>query len=375
MFLMVQVHATDRGEQIQQTACEVWHIFHWPGTDKNSMLEFMKGVADSASSAVCTPGKKGRAAGGLCGSCCRGREVPASAMHSCGAVQQRGQLRLAQDFQRGDMLGSGSFGCVFAARQSSTGEIVAVKEMFLDRAGSSRQSEKPSDTLLRLTRELRLCEQLEHPHIVKSLGHEFVIGAQNGPERVHLFLEYCSGGSLAAQLRSYGPLSVSLLRKYPLQLVDGLSYLHSRSPPVVHRDLKCANVLLTHSGDVKIADFGCSKWLSQTDESLLENSVAGSIFWMAPELIRGKGKLTTSADVWSLGCCVVEMATGSPPWSDRHFDNILQACHVIAASDELPPYPATIPDKAASFVLACLRRNQQDRPTANELRHHPLFKS
>lgn len=206
------------------------------------------------------------------------------------------QLRLARDFQRGAMLGAGSFGCVFAARHVSTGEIVAVKEMFLDRGSVSNEAR--GARLVRLTRELRLCEQLEHPRIVRYMGHEFVIGAQGGPERVYLFLEYCSGGSLAAQLRTFGALNELLLRKYTAQLVEGLIYLHSRSPPVVHRDLKCANLLLTHGADVKITDFGCSKWLSGSDAVLeAEHSVVGSVFWMAPELLRGKPRLATCSDV------------------------------------------------------------------------------
>jgi len=281
------------------------------------------------------------------------------------------QLRLAQDFQRGDLLGAGSYGCVFAARRKSTGEIVAVKEMSLDRAG--RLGEDRSERLVRLTRELRICEQLEHPYIVKYLGHEFVMGAQQGPQRLHLFLEYCGGGCLSAQLRTYGPLKEDLLRKYTLQLVTGLTYLHSRSPPVVHRDLKCANVLLTQDGDAKIADFGCSKPLQAAGETLIENSVAGSIFWMAPELIRGKVKLATSCDVWSLGCCVLEMSTGSPPWHERGFDNILQACHVIANTEELPPFPNDLTEEAGVFITACLRRNAQDRPTAAELQIHKFL--
>ncbi|CAE7529833.1 byr2 [Symbiodinium pilosum] len=108
----------------------------------------------------------------------------------------RCQLRLARDFQRGDLIGAGSYGCVFAARRKTTGEIMAVKEMLLDRAGITK--EERSDRLVKLTRELRLCEQLEHPFIVSYFGHEFVMGAQGGPEKLHLFLEYCSGGSLAA---------------------------------------------------------------------------------------------------------------------------------------------------------------------------------
>lgn len=282
------------------------------------------------------------------------------------------QLRLARDFQRGAMVGAGSFGCVFAARHVVTGEIVAVKEMFLDRGTVSNEARGAG--LVRLTRELRLCETLVHPRIVRYMGHEFVIGAQGGPERVYLFLEYCSGGSLAAQLRTYGALTEVLLRKYTGQLVEGLIYLHSLTPPVVHRDLKCANLLLTHSADVKITDFGCSKWLSGTDAILeAEHSVVGSVFWMAPELLRGKPRLATCSDVWSLGCCVLEMATGHPPWSEKKFDNILQACHVIAESSELPTLPNDFSEQAQLFVKACLRRNPVERLTAYELGAHALL--
>jgi len=285
---------------------------------------------------------------------------------------QRCQLRLARDFHRGDLIGAGSYGCVFAARRRTTGEIMAVKEMLLDRAGITK--EERSERLVKLTRELRLCEQLEHPFIVSYFGHEFVMGAQGGPEKLHLFLEYCSGGSLAAQLRTYGPVSEELLRKYTQQLVGGLMYLHSRSPPVVHCDLKCANVLLTHSGDVKIADFGCSRWI-QPGEAALENSVAGSVFWMAPELFRGRGKLTTTSDIWSLGCCVLEMATGSPPWFEKRFDNILQACHVIANTEELPAIPAELSKQASMLICVCLKRNPQERPTALELNKSKMLRA
>lgn len=268
------------------------------------------------------------------------------------------------------MLGSGSYGKVFAARHHTTGEIVAVKEMLLDKASCSR--EQRSHGLVRLTRELRLCEQLCHPRIVRYLGHEFVIGAQGGPERVYLFLECCSGGSLATHLRSYGPLGATLLRKYTGQLLEGLDYLHSLSPPVVHRDLKCANILLTNSADVKITDFGCSRWI-QPDLAEAEHSIVGSVFWMAPELLLGQARLATSSDVWSLGCCVIEMASAAPPWSEKGFDNILHACHTIAHGNELPNMPDGASPQAQSFVAACLCRSPSDRPTAAQLRKHDML--
>eukprot|EP00913_Durusdinium_trenchii_P033821 g31660.t1 len=134
-----------------------------------------------------SPQKQPRCFFGLCGRN-RGKKG------ALGSSRAQCPLRLARDFHRGDLLGAGSYGCVFAARRKTTGEIVA--EMLLDRAG--RTKEERSDRLVRLTRELRLCEQLEHPFIVSYYGHEFVMGAQGGPEKLHLFLEYCSGGSLAA---------------------------------------------------------------------------------------------------------------------------------------------------------------------------------
>mmetsp|Transcript_22005 Transcript_22005/g.61564 ORF Transcript_22005/g.61564 Transcript_22005/m.61564 type:complete len:689 (+) Transcript_22005:101-2167(+) len=284
-----------------------------------------------------------------------------------------GRLCLARDFKRGETVGVGGQGCVFAARHSASGQIVAVKEVFLDRPASGRGA-----ALERLARELRLLEALEHPRIVRYFGHEFVIGAQGGPERVYLYLDYCSGGSLAAHLRNYGALDLPLIKKYVAQLLEGLVYLHSLSPPVVHRDLKCANLLLTHDAEVKITDFGCSKLLHGEGEHRLteaENSMAGSVFWMAPEALRGRQKLTCAVDIWSVGCCVVEMSNGVPPWNERKFDNILQAGFVIAQTTELPHLSSAVWDTAGSFVHACLRRVPQERPSALELQKYPLLAS
>lgn len=289
------------------------------------------------------------------------------------SMLQGERLCLARDFKRGETVGAGSQGCVFTARHSTSGQIVAVKELFLDRVAGGR-----GGALERLARELRLCEQLDHSRIVRYFGHEFVIGAQGGPERVFLYLEYCSGGSLAGHLRNYGPLDAQLLRKYTAHLLEGLIYLHSRNPPVVHRDLKCANLLLTHDANVKITDFGCSKMLQGDQEKIgpeAEHSMVGSVFWMAPEVLRARRglRVTRAVDIWSLGCCLVEMCTGDPPWCERKFDNFLQAGHVIAETDELPRLPVEASDGAAGFVKACLRRNPQERPTASELQSHPLF--
>eukprot|EP00929_Paragymnodinium_shiwhaense_P094755 TRINITY_DN5552_c0_g1_i1.p1 TRINITY_DN5552_c0_g1~~TRINITY_DN5552_c0_g1_i1.p1 ORF type:complete len:673 (+),score=122.49 TRINITY_DN5552_c0_g1_i1:166-2184(+) len=294
------------------------------------------------------------------------------------------RLCLSRDFQRGDSCGVGSQGCVFIARHSRSGHLVAVKEVFLDRlAGFGQVGAVDSRKGLvseRMARELRLLEQLEHPCIVRYLGHEFVIGAQGGPERAFIYLEYCSGGSLASHLHKYGPLELSVLQRYTGRLVAGLFYLHSHRPPVIHRDLKCANLLLTHDShtgatDVKITDFGCSKLLGGDRDGVREgeHSAVGSIFWMPPEVLRGKVKLPKAADIWSLGCCVVEMTTGRQPWAEKNFDNILQACHSIQESEDIPAWPQDLPEICSSFIRGCLRKSPAERLSAAELLHHRLL--
>jgi len=243
--------------------------------------------------------------------------------------------------------------------------IIAVKEMLLH--GKHDDDGQNGD------RELKLCEQLRHPRVVRYFGHEFTSGPFGGisSAKLLLFLEYCSGGSVAQHLRTYGPLEEQLLAKYAQQLLEGLSYLHSLTPPVVHRDLKCANLLLTHDANVKIADFGCSKWLSQSKDG--KQSAVGSVFWTAPEVLSGGGALAVSSDLWSFGSCVLEMATAKHPWSEHTFDNIFQACRLIVCSDTLPEVPGDLAACVQDVCYACLVREPDERPTASELSVFPLL--
>merc|ERR1712232_1269942 len=145
-------------------------------------------------------------------------------------------------------------------------------------------------------------------------------------------------------------------------------------------DLKCANLLLTHDANtgattVKITDFGCSKSCSTRETTTHdgEHSMVGSIFWMAPEVLRGKVKLARPADIWSLGCCVVEMTTAQAPWADRKFDNIVQAIKIIVETDEVPSLPDPLPDVTRCFAQACLKRIPAERPSAADLSRHALL--
>jgi len=167
------------------------------------------------------------------------------------------RLFLSRDFKPGAILGTGSFGQVFAARHEDTGTIMAVKEIPIQLDSNKQEME-----MLRIQREVGLCEQLDNQRIVQYFGFDIEPNQTNQQLLLYLFLEYCNGGSVASHLKTFGPMRTSLVAKYAQQLLEGVHYLHSRNPPVVHRDLKGANILLTHDANVKIADFGCSKWLA-----------------------------------------------------------------------------------------------------------------
>merc|ERR1712050_466236 len=133
----------------------------------------------------------------------------------------------------------------------------------------------------------------------------------------------------------FGPLEESLIARYMCNLLQGLDYLHTRDPPVLHRDIKGANILVGLDCRVKLSDFGCSKRSAGTAIQTLR----GSVPWMAPEVMR-QSEYGRKADIWSIGCVLIEMSTASAPWG--HFDNCLAAMVRIAMSEETPPVPSRL---------------------------------
>ncbi len=151
---------------------------------------------------------------------------------------------------------------------------------------------------------------LEHPNIVKYIYTDI----SEDKDGVDILLEYVPGGSIRSLLDKFGVLDEKIIRIYTRQILQGLDYLHSRG--IVHRDLKCANVLVNNDATIKLSDFGASKRLGMHETGHYEKSksLIGSPYWMAPEVILRQGH-GSAADIWSLGCVMIEMLTGKPPWS------------------------------------------------------------
>merc|ERR1719436_1394445 len=126
-------------------------------------------------------------------------------------------------------------------------------------------------------------------------------------------------GTLRDKLSEFGAFSEQLCGALSRQILSGLEYLHGQD--VLHRDLKCSNLLLDVSGRVKISDFGCSRQISQDDHA---KTLTGSPWWLPPELLNGAA-YGEAADIWSFGCTVVELLTGRSPWAEQ-----ISADHPIA---------------------------------------------
>jgi len=276
---------------------------------------------------------------------------PTSSLRSSSPVCGQGL-----SWTRGKAVGSGSFGTVFKAFNPATLQIFAVKEALLDESHDSKYRD-------RLTSELEICKTLRHPHIVSYLGHDYT------DQHLFIYLEYVAGGSIASILSEFGPLSGAPLRKATLGMLEGLDYLHTRSPPVVHRDIKGANVLVDLEFCVKLADFGCSKCSNDTKSF----TTLGSVPWMAPEVISQEGGHGRKADIWSFGCTVVEMVSAEKPWGNGAFNNMMYALHHIATFSEIPTIPAGIPSSCDDLIRHCLQRSQHERPSTAELLEHEYF--
>ncbi|KAH8598073.1 BcSTE11, mitogen-activated protein kinase [Bisporella sp. PMI_857] len=271
-------------------------------------------------------------------------------------------------WMKGALIGQGSFGSVFLALHAVTGELLAVKQVETPSPGANNQNDARKKSMIEaLKREISLLRDLQHPNIVQYLG------CSSSTDTLNIFLEYVPGGSVQTMLNSYGALREPLIRSFVRQIVTGLAYLHGRE--IIHRDIKGANILVDNKGGIKISDFGISKkmeasnLLSGPGNNKNRPSLQGSVFWMAPEVVK-QTSYTRKADIWSLGCLVVEMMTGTHPFPDC---SQLQAIFKIGGAKTSPTIPDEASDEAKTFLSQTFEVEQAKRPSADELLLSPFL--
>ncbi|KAG9072087.1 Suppressor of Sensor Kinase (SLN1) [Linnemannia hyalina] len=259
-------------------------------------------------------------------------------------------------------IGSGTFGTVYLGTNSDTGELIAVKEIRFQNASMSLVNS--------IHDEMKVMKMLHHPNIVRYDNIEV------HRHKVFIFMEFCQGGSLADLLEHGRIEDEKVIKFYTHQMLKGLAYLHGEN--VVHRDVKPDNVLLDHNGNIKFVDFGAAKILAKNQRTRTRggavtmsvgvgaNSLNGTPMYMAPEVIKnGEKGRKGSMDIWSLGCCVLEMATGRRPWA--HLDNEWAVMYHVATSHPPLPDPSQMSARGISFLKRCFTRSAHDRPSAVEL--------
>ncbi|MBA0691436.1 hypothetical protein Goari_009063, partial [Gossypium aridum] len=215
-----------------------------------------------------------------------------------------------------------------------------------------------------LRKEQRILSTLSCPHVVGYKGCD--ISSENGKLLYNLFLEYAPSGTVMDAIQKHGGyLEEATVRSYTRGILLGLEFLHSRG--IVHCDIKGQNVLVTDDG-VKIADLGCARRADEASSAAW--SIAGTPVYMAPEVARGEQQ-GCSADVWALGCTVIEMAAGRSPWPD--VSDPVSALYRIGFSSDVPEIPTNISKLAQDFLSKCLRRDPADRWSATQLLSHDFI--
>ncbi|EEP79507.1 hypothetical protein UREG_04353 [Uncinocarpus reesii 1704] len=276
-----------------------------------------------------------------------------------------------QNWMKGSLIGEGSFGSVFLALHSVTGELMAVKQVELPSATKGTEFDNRKTSMVNaLKHEIGLLQGLQHPNIVQYLG------TSTDDQYLNIFLEYVPGGSIATMLKQYNTFQEPLIRNFVRQILSGLSYLHSRD--IIHRDIKGANVLVDNKGQIKISDFGISKRVEAStmlgasgSGHLHRPSLQGSVYWMAPEVVRQTAH-TKKADIWSLGCLVVEMFIGAHPFPDC---SQLQAIFAIGNNQARPPAPENASKEATAFLDMTFEIDHEKRPSADDLLNDPFLET
>ncbi|XP_061167485.1 mitogen-activated protein kinase kinase kinase 4-like [Saccostrea echinata] len=259
-------------------------------------------------------------------------------------------------WQRGLKIGEGQFGKVYSAVNMDNGELMAMKEM--------KFQANDHQALKELADEIILFEGIQHPNLVKYYGVEV------HRDEMLVFMEYCDRGTLEEAAKM--GLPEHNIRVYTREILLAVNHLHENN--ILHRDIKGANIFLTSSGCLKLGDFGCSEKLKSHATLPGEfNSLVGTMAYMAPEVItrnasQGHGR---AADIWSLGCVVIEMSAGKRPWHE--LENSAQIMFKVGMGGK-PQIPESLSAEGKDFLVQCFKSDPTERSTAAELLDHPFVK-
>lgn len=252
---------------------------------------------------------------------------------------------LNQRYRRLEVVGRGKFGTVYKGMDLNTKKLVGIKVLNLDTEENEvKEVQKEIQFLATLT-------------TVPNVTHYY--GSYLNGHDLWIIMDYCAGGSVRTLLRP-GPLDELHIAVIARELLSALHFVHQSG--VIHRDIKAANILITKEGNVQLCDFGVAAQLNST--AVKRTTMAGTPYWMAPEVITEGATYNVKADIWSFGITIYEMVTGNPPYSDKDAMRALQMItHHEPPRLEGRQYSAALKE----FVAMCLEEKPNLRPSAGNL--------
>lgn len=247
-----------------------------------------------------------------------------------------------------EMIGEGSFGRVYKGRRKYSAQVVALK--FIPKLGRSEKE------LRNLQREIEIMRGLRHPNIVHMLD------SFETDKEVVVVTDYAEG-ELFQILEDDGKLPEDQVQAIAAQLVSALYYLHSHR--ILHRDMKPQNILLAKGGGIKLCDFGFARAMSTN--TMVLTSIKGTPLYMSPELVEER-PYDHTADLWSVGCILYELAVGTPPF---YTTSIFQLVSLILKDPVR--WPPTISPCFKNFLQGLLTKDPRQRLSWPDLLHHPFI--
>lgn len=250
-----------------------------------------------------------------------------------------------------EQIGSGSFAKVYRAMETTTHQIVSLK--VIDKTKIEKEEE-----LRYIESEIEIMRKVDHPYIIHLFENI------DTPTEMYIIMEYVPNGSLLELINKSRMIPEPIACRYFAQMVDAMDYLHNEMK-IVHRDLKAENILIDHSNNIRIIDFGLSKSFSNYQPML--ETCCGSPAYAAPEMILGR-KYDSAVDVWSIGILLFGMCVGYLPFNETNISRQLQ--QIITVD---PVFPTHLSPALTDLLKKMLTKDPLQRITIPEIKMHPWF--
>ncbi|XP_056608680.1 serine/threonine-protein kinase WNK4 isoform X2 [Triplophysa dalaica] len=253
-------------------------------------------------------------------------------------------------------IGRGSFKTVYKGLDTETTVEVAWCELQTRRLTKVERQ--------RFSEEVEMLKCLQHPNIVRF--YDSWKSTMKGQKSILLVTELMTSGTLKTYLKRFKEMKLKLLQRWSHQILKGLHFLHTRTPPIIHRDLKCDNIFITGpTGSVKIGDLG----LATLKSASFAKSVIGTPEFMAPEMY--EEKYDEAVDVYAFGMCILEMTTSEYPYSECQ--NAAQIYRKVTSGMKPDSFYKVKVPELKEIIEGCIRMNKDERYTIQDLLEHTFF--